>query len=338
VVVINNLVPMKRRRGLRAGVFFAALLTPMIIAAPAFATYSVVGADPATGEIGVAISSCVPVEVAFAPVLVPGKGAAVAQANPNQDSGPEIVKLLDGGATAEQVIAGLTAGSFDPIPGERQYGVVTSKTGAQAMSAAGYSGADNLAASLNVENASGGVSAQGNTLVSNQVAQDMAKAFEATDGPLAQKLLAGLKAGSAAGGDSRCGAQTSNAAALLVAKPTDAVYQHTNEVGKSIGTSGASLPSTYGSVLLKEGGANPVAELTSRYQAAAASGQPVNFTYLEPGSGYSFGMKILMVALANFVFVLAAVIILVALLVYWLVRRRRKRKSASEPTPPAERS
>jgi uncharacterized Ntn-hydrolase superfamily protein len=46
-------------------------------------------------------------------------------------------------------------------------------------------------------------SAQGNNLVSPQVLEAMGKAFEATQGELAEKLFAALKAGDDAGGESR---------------------------------------------------------------------------------------------------------------------------------------
>src|SRR5258707_13878516 len=46
-------------------------------------------------------------------------------------------------------------------------------------------------------------SAQGNILVGPQVPEAMGKAFDATQGELAEKLFAALKAGDAAGGDSR---------------------------------------------------------------------------------------------------------------------------------------
>jgi uncharacterized Ntn-hydrolase superfamily protein len=46
-------------------------------------------------------------------------------------------------------------------------------------------------------------SAQGNILVGPQVPEAMGKAFESTQGELAEKLFAALKAGDAAGGDAR---------------------------------------------------------------------------------------------------------------------------------------
>jgi uncharacterized Ntn-hydrolase superfamily protein len=46
-------------------------------------------------------------------------------------------------------------------------------------------------------------SCQGNTLAGREVVADMAKAFEATDGSLSDKLMAALVAGDLAGGDHR---------------------------------------------------------------------------------------------------------------------------------------
>ena len=57
-------------------------------------------------------------------------------------------------------------------------------------------------------------SAQGNILVGAQVPEAMGKAFEATQGELAEKLFAALKAGDAVGGDAR-GRQS---ASMLVVK------------------------------------------------------------------------------------------------------------------------
>ncbi len=45
------------------------------------ATWSIVGVDPETGEVGVAVASCVGFEVTIVPVLVPGVGAAASQAD-----------------------------------------------------------------------------------------------------------------------------------------------------------------------------------------------------------------------------------------------------------------
>jgi uncharacterized Ntn-hydrolase superfamily protein len=57
--------------------------------------------------------------------------------------------------------------------------------------------------------------AQGNTLAGPQVIEAVWKTFESSTGPLAERLMAAIDAGQAAGGDSR-GKQT---AALLIVKP-----------------------------------------------------------------------------------------------------------------------
>ena len=56
---------------------------------------------------------------------------------------------------------------------------------------------------------------QGNILVGEEVVRGMARAFESTDGELAERLMAALDAGQAAGGDAR-GKQ---AGGILVVKP-----------------------------------------------------------------------------------------------------------------------
>ena len=58
-------------------------------------------------------------------------------------------------------------------------------------------------------------SVQGNILVSEEVVQAMAQAFETTEGELAERLMAALDAGQAAGGDAR-GKQSGG---ILVVKP-----------------------------------------------------------------------------------------------------------------------
>lgn len=60
-------------------------------------------------------------------------------------------------------------------------------------------------------------SVQGNTLAGRQVITEMARAYEGTEGELAEKLMAALEAGEAAGGDTR-GMQ---AAGIYVVKPID---------------------------------------------------------------------------------------------------------------------
>ena len=77
---------------------------------PAGATWSVVGVDPESGEVGVAVASCVELgaldtEGGFELVaLSPGNGAGVSQAWFNPDARSEIQSMLDAGMGAVEII------------------------------------------------------------------------------------------------------------------------------------------------------------------------------------------------------------------------------------------
>lgn len=286
------------------------------MAAPAHATWSIVGTDPATGQVGVAVASCVPGEVVRVPVLAPGQGAAASQANLNFESGPVLLASLQSGAEASAVVSDATAG--DPMAQERQFGVVT-----LGGTVDGFTGSETMPVALNQANAASSATAQGNILVSEQVVTDSLAAFDATEGSLADKLLAALQAGSAAGGDSRCGERTASAAALLVAAPQDPAWQAT--AANISDPEPQERPSVYLSVY-SDGGANPVSELATMYAETPEVDGKVyardvpwiyNATGLPPAFVYG--------ALA----VLAILFALVGGLVWWLVRRSKRRKAAA---------
>ena len=286
------------------------------MAAPASATWSIVGSDPATGEVGVAVASCVPGEVVRVPVLAPGQGAAASQAALNFESGPVLLTSLQAGADAQTVVADVSAG--DSSLQQRQFGVVTLNG-----TVAGFTGSENMPVALNQANDAGTATAQGNILVSEQVVTDSLAAFDATQGTLADKLLAALQAGSAAGGDSRCGERTASAAALLVAAPGDPAWQATAANKSDPGPE--ERPSVYLSVY-SGGGANPVSELATMYAETPAVDGKVyardvpwiyNATGLPPAFVYgALGVLVMLVAL-------------IGGLVWWLVRRRKRRKAAA---------
>jgi len=169
-------------------------------------TFSIVAYDPATDEIGVAVQSKFMCVGSVVPWAKAGVGAIATQAWANPAYGPEGLHLLEGGHTAEEVVAMLTAG--DPGAQDRQFGVIDAKghaasfTGSGCMDWAGGIVGDNFAC-------------QGNILVSGATVEAMAEAFRTTEGDLAERLTMALMAGAAAGGDSR-GLQ---AAALYIAKP-----------------------------------------------------------------------------------------------------------------------
>ena len=171
-----------------------------LAAIPLFAadvnTFSIVGYDPVNGDWGVAVASRYFSVGAVVPWAEAGVGAVATQANVNVGYGPRGIELLRQGLTAKQVIDKLLAeDTFEGKDG-RQIGVidrngnVAAFTGPNAPKWAG----DRQGKTW---------TAQGNILVGPQVPEAMGRAFEATEGELAEKLFAALKAGDDAGGDSR---------------------------------------------------------------------------------------------------------------------------------------
>ncbi len=197
------------------------LAVTVALIVPAGATWSVVGADSETGEVGVAIASCVPAsqlgaldEPLFLVAVSPNIGAGVSQAQVNGQVPPRMETLLGIGKTPDEVIADVSSEAFDEQFDARQHGVVT-VDGASA----GYTGPSNGPVAVDLQ--SDGVSVQGNLLVSDTVVNDSLAAFN-TDPtlPLADRLVAALLAGSEAGGDSRC-EQTALFAHVVVVAPGD---------------------------------------------------------------------------------------------------------------------
>ncbi|MFN8177517.1 MAG: DUF1028 domain-containing protein [bacterium] len=174
-------------------------------AAEPIATFSIVGYDPQTKELGVAVQSRFFAVGSVVPWAKAGVGAIATQAFGNTTFGPKGLGLLAGGATPEETMKALLAD--DEGRERRQVGIVdaqgrsTSYTGKECQPWAGGVTGPNF-------------SAQGNILVSEATVQAMAKAFQETKGILGEKLMRAIEAGQAAGGDSR-GMQS---AAILIVK------------------------------------------------------------------------------------------------------------------------
>ena len=187
-------------------------------------TYSIVAIDPVTGDVGVAIASCVPISAGGRIVLVPGKGAGTAQAaallSQNQ---AKMFDLLRQGATANEIIITLSDDSYDPEIETRQYGVVTLNE--STIQVGGFTGKETTSWAGDRQYSTMAVSVQGNTLEDASVVSHALDAFtEQGIGAveLSDRLLRALEAASAAGGDSRCNRedfqQTAQAAFIAVAK------------------------------------------------------------------------------------------------------------------------
>ena len=170
-------------------------------------TYSLVARDPVTGELGVAVQSHWFGVGSVVPFVRPGVGAVATQSVPDPAHGARILDALAQGAAPDAAIDGVLLG--DEGAAYRQIGVVDAQgrvathTGEGCMADAGHTSGD-------------GWSAQANMMASAEVWPAMAEAFVAADGPLAERLLAGLDAAEAAGGDVR-GRQS---AAIVVATAT----------------------------------------------------------------------------------------------------------------------
>lgn len=200
----------------------------LLVPAPAAATWSVAATDPDTGEVGVALASCVPAEILGRPdqalvplVLVPGAAAAVTQGQLNLAAPDRIVELASAGTPPADIVAELSSASFDQQAELRQHAVVDLDGNVAAFTGSGTS-AEAL------DRQSPNVSVQGNLLVSASVvteALDRFVADRAGGADLASALVAALLAGSRAGGDRRCGAQTALFAQVAVAGTGDSGQQ-----------------------------------------------------------------------------------------------------------------
>ena len=170
------------------------------------ATFSIVARDPITEELGVAVQSRAFRAAAIVSYAKSGVGAIATQASANQSYGPRGLELLEQGLSPDAVVTRLT--NTDEGRDRRQLAVIDAQgrvsayTGSRTSDWAGHIEGNNY-------------SVQGNILVSEQVVQAMAQAFETTEGELAERLMAALDAGQAAGGDAR-GKQSGG---ILVVKP-----------------------------------------------------------------------------------------------------------------------
>jgi uncharacterized Ntn-hydrolase superfamily protein len=169
-------------------------------------TYSIVACDLEAREWGVAVQSKFLAVGAGVPAAEPEVGAVATQAWANMRYGPDGLALLRERCSAEEVVARLVGA--DDGRDHRQLGVVDGQgraatfTGSECLDWAGGTTGP-------------GYAAQGNILVSAETVDALARTFESSaGGPLAERLLACLRAAQAAGGDRR-GQQS---AALLVVR------------------------------------------------------------------------------------------------------------------------
>lgn len=157
-------------------------------------TYSIVGRDPETGELGVAVQSRAFNTGAVVPWGAPGVGVVATQSYTEISYGPLGLELLRGGKSPREALAELVAADDDSA--YRQVAILDARgrvavhVGESCIPAAGFTAGD-------------GFSAQANMVESERVWESMAEAFEGSEEPLAERLLSALDAAEAAGGDWR---------------------------------------------------------------------------------------------------------------------------------------
>jgi uncharacterized Ntn-hydrolase superfamily protein len=201
-------------------------------------TFSILGVDPVTGDIGGAVESCVfsTNGVLWAEA---GVGAVATQAIVDVSYGPQGLELLRKGMAPKEIIKTIWERDPDPRPATgpeqnqrnwskhgRQFAVINAKgemaafTGPRADAWAG-------------DKQGKLCTAQGNILAGQGVVDGMVAAFESTekreDGQrnhLAFRLVAALEAGQAAGGDTRC----QRSASLLIVRKGGGPWLNNDQV------------------------------------------------------------------------------------------------------------
>jgi uncharacterized Ntn-hydrolase superfamily protein len=182
----------------------------------ALATWSVILADPVSKKIGIAGASCT-YNCYGIGKIVPGKGAIVVQAMSNKFAREKGVKMIMADASPQEIMQALSDPLFDPE--KQQYGVVSFLYLSSPMAFTG-SATHPWQGTLTAE----GVAIQGNTLANEQTIQAIMEAVlqgQQQQLPIEEILMLALEAGSAAGGDKRCGNQRATSAFIMVARPTD---------------------------------------------------------------------------------------------------------------------
>jgi uncharacterized Ntn-hydrolase superfamily protein len=178
-----------------------------------FHTFSIAAIDPETGETGVAVTTRNPCVGNGVPWVVAGVGAVATQASTRTAYGNEILDMMAEGLNAEEALARAIA--FDELAANRQIGVIglnggtAQHTGSETRPWSGHRAGRTYVA-------------QGNLLVGRIVIDAAVSSFQSSEASgrhLADRLVAALEAGQAAGGDARKGRAQS--AVVIVADPRE---------------------------------------------------------------------------------------------------------------------
>ena len=201
---------------LTPGILLGVLFSQSISQSIPVHTYSIVAFDQETGELGVAVQSHWFSVGFLVPWAKAGVGAVATQSFVKVDYGPNGLKLMEEGMSADAALQKLV--SEDEGEAVRQVamidvkGNVAAHTGSKCIYAAGHQIGKNY-------------SVQANLMENKTVWPAMAKAFENTEGDLADKMMATLDAAEAEGGDIR--GKQSAAMLIVTGEPTGVPWKDT---------------------------------------------------------------------------------------------------------------
>jgi Family of unknown function (DUF1028) len=267
------------------------------VPSPAWATWSVIAVDKATGRVAIASATCVDRDDQFLmgvqAVVVPGKGVAACQAGVDSTHQNQMLvfqELLKG-TDPVRIIELLSA---DPAFQSRQFGILDLQG-----RHAGHSGLGNGYVSQDIQGQVPGTeifySIQGNILRAGNVMPNAVQAFLKTNGAITDRVMAAMDAADGSGGDSRCvcppwptdgtppaipcDGRTSHVAYILMSEPKDTSGDSHNN-GKYAMYLTVSQPGPdKGPNQIKPGAGenlNPVKTLRKRYDAWRKA-QPASF-------------------------------------------------------------
>jgi uncharacterized Ntn-hydrolase superfamily protein len=169
-------------------------------------TFSVIGRDPATGQLGIAVQSKTIASGARTPGGMGGVAVMAHQAASDPMYTTVGIPLLQAGMTPEEALD-MMLGS-DKDRNTRQVSILDIQGRTATWTSPTL--ADWKGSKCGVD-----YCVQGNTLTGPEVTDAMARSFESSKGPLPERLLDALEAGHAVGGDRR----GMESAALLILKP-----------------------------------------------------------------------------------------------------------------------
>ncbi len=178
------------------------LLTLLLLALPARATWSILIVDVSTGEIAVGIATCLtgfdlkPNTI----VVIPGYGVAAAQSFVGPLSLRELIRTeMLNGTPAAQILQLLA--NADPGHQSRQYGIASLIGGTVTFTGAGAGG---WAGGVTGQVGNLLYTVQGNVLTGAPVVTAAEQAILNTPGTIAEKLMVAMEAAAQMGGDGRC--------------------------------------------------------------------------------------------------------------------------------------